>query len=170
METITRAQLLDWTSLTRKQLDYLLKKGAIASVKGGGTGNYHRYDLMRVLALASAQRHLALGAEWSRAAGVARFLSGLSAEVLETNLADGKTLPIPATQLKDAAALAGLPDGLWMPGLLVAPPYDDPGQTPAARRLMKQLEIDTLYAELRQRFAALAPLETTAIEIEIRAG
>lgn len=153
-QTLTRGQVLALTGLTRRQLDYLLRMGAIRSAAGGGPGHYHRWDLMRVLALAAASRYLAFGASWDRAAGVARFLSGLTVERLEAELAAGRKFPVPSTLILRAAALDGLPDNFWLPGLLIEPP-DDPSLTPAARAALKRLEVRQLYDEVRRRMAAL---------------
>jgi hypothetical protein len=144
------------TGLSRRQLDWLLRYGAIEPALGRtGSGSHLQWDLIRTLALASAGAHLRLGAGWERAAGVARYLSTLTVERLEAELAAGRTLPVPATLMREAATqLEALPKDWWLPGMLIEPPQDAP---PAARELMRQLELPAMYEELRVVFAALAP-------------
>jgi hypothetical protein len=157
MTMVTRGQVLELTGLSRRQLEWFLKQGVISSAAGGGPGNYHRYDTMRVVALAAGARYLALGSGWDRAAGVVKFLSGLTLERLEAAFAEGRTWPVPATMLLRAAAAEGLP--AWLPGMLIAPPADDPELTPAGKALMAKLDLRTVYGAVRRQIAAL-PADT----------
>ncbi len=76
---------------------------------------------MHALALAAGSAYRAEGASHGRVAGVVRFLAGLRPEVLEKDIAEGRTFPAPGEVM----------GAEWIPGLMVAPPVDGSALSPA---------------------------------------
>ena len=132
-----------------------IDEGVITPAAGGGRRGAERsWTPVQALALTAGAAYRAEGASPGRVAGVVRFLSGVRPEVLERDIAAGRTFPAPGVMLGAA----------WIPGLMVKPPVDDPGLSPAARVLIHKLDLARLRERVLEAIAGRPdrPPESTA--------
>jgi hypothetical protein len=118
--------------------------GRAASAKG------HKLSLVQVLALTAGMRYRREGAGPERVAGIIHFLSRISLERLEAHLDKGETYTVPASLIQQAATAECLSERFWLPGMLIAPPLDDPALTPGALALLKRLDLKLVYEEVQR--------------------
>lgn len=153
MRLFTLNEVCRVTGQKQQNLRNWIALGYIRPVKYGRTGKGcgHGFSLVQIMAIKAGLAYKAEGANGERWSGVVRFLSGLTQERMEADFERGLTFPVPASLIHAAAEAEGLPDGFWIPGMLVEPPLDAPGITQAAKDLMIRLDLPTIYNEVKKR-------------------
>lgn len=149
MRLFTVPEVAKLSRMLPQTLRNLCAAGLITPAAPGttGTGKGHRFSLVQAFALAAGQLYRREGADAGRAAGVTRYLAGLSAEKLEAFFSEGRNFPVPAAMLARAAAEEGLPP-LWLPGDMIKPPAA--GEvTGEAARLLERLSLPALWAAVQ---------------------
>lgn len=123
-----------------------IEEGLLSPAGGGGRrGAARTFTAMHALALAVGNAYREHGASPGRVAGVIRFLAGLRPQVLEEDLAEGRTFPVPSE-------LFGVQ---WMPGMMVEPPMNDPQLSPGVRVLIHKLDLVAIRARVLKGIAKL---------------
>jgi hypothetical protein len=124
-----------------------IDEGLLSPAGGGGRrGAARRFTATHALALAVGNAYREQGASPGRVAGVIRFLAHLRPEVLEKDIAAGRTFPVPSE----------LFGAQWMPGMMVEPPVNDPGLSSGVRLLIHKLDLAAIRARVLKGIAKIA--------------
>lgn len=83
-----------------------------------------------------------------RVEGIVKFLAGVPLDKVQLEIAEGRTVPVPAVLVNKAAAATGKTVPIdWRPGMFTRPDYGHPSLSLSTMILMRRLDLAQLWNE-----------------------